>query len=387
MDRLIKRFSGREDGDLFITNRGVAYQRDMSFRVPYDEAYFQKCAGYEGQQIAERINAGRIALVEKYLSRFPFSRDDFVLDVGVGSGEFIKKRRRTFGYDINPVAVDWLKTWGFWAENFGNFRAFTFWDVIEHIDVPEIYFKRIPTGSLLFTSIPIFEDLADIRESRHYRPGEHLYYFTDRGLVEWMQLYGFDLLERQAFEIDAGRDSILDYAFRKRAPEREELLRQYQKMLAPNYAASSTAYLSYVAAEVAKLKPDSILDYGCGRSDLVAHFWRDGERRIGRYDPAIPEYEELPRGQFDLVVCCDVLEHVPMVDVDHVLNEIKAKGESALFVIFLQPARANLPNGRNAHVTLLSREEWLAWLREVFGEAEEITTEWDQVLMARTYHV
>lgn len=211
MDRFIAMLGCVVDRDLCISEAGgVACQRDMAARVPYDENYFNKCASYEDKAIALAINAGRIALVDKYVN------GGLVLDIGVGSGEFIKKRGGlTFGMDINPAAVGWLKRQGRHSESFAGFNAFTFWDVIEHVPEPENYFRRMPNGSYLFTSIPIFEDLKAIRLSKHYRPGEHLYYFTEPGFVSWMAMHGFAFLERQDFEIAAGRDSILSFAFRK----------------------------------------------------------------------------------------------------------------------------------------------------------------------------
>src|SRR3990167_7023132 len=204
MDRMIKRFDAVADDDLMLCpQRGIAYQRDMSIRVGYDAAYFDKCRGYEDQEIALAINAGRVALVDKHAGSAAS-----VLDVGVGSGEFIKKRTNTFGYDINPRALEWLRAEGRYSEDFSAFNAFTFWDVIEHIEIPELYFRAMPESSYLFTSLPIFADLTRIRDSKHYRPGEHLYYWTESGFVEWMALHRFELLERQEFEIAAGRDSI-----------------------------------------------------------------------------------------------------------------------------------------------------------------------------------
>lgn len=187
-------------------HHGVAYQADMGFRVSVP--YFEKCGGYEGQEIAQKINAGRVALVNLYAS--PEKR---VLDVGVGSGEFIKHRPHTFGFDVDPDAQDWLKAAGKWSDDFSAFRAFTFWDVIEHVEDPEGYFARMPAGSYLFTCLPIFSDLARIRESKHYRPGEHLYYWTAEGFVAWMKLHRFDMMATQNFESAAGRDSILSFAF------------------------------------------------------------------------------------------------------------------------------------------------------------------------------
>lgn len=212
MDSVISRYAAIDDGDLMLCREfGVAYQKEMhKDRVAYDGAYFDKCAGYEGQDIACKINAGRIALVNKYVGHACE-----VLDVGVGSGEFIKKRPYTFGFDINEKAVAWLKSWNRWADEFSRFNAFTFWDVLEHVEIPESYFRHARQGAFLFTCLPIFKDLQSIRESRHYRPGEHLYYWTERGFVDWMDAHGFFCLERQDFEIEAGRDSILSFAFRR----------------------------------------------------------------------------------------------------------------------------------------------------------------------------
>ncbi len=205
MDRFIRLAVDTVDGDLTL-GKYVAHQTDMSVTAAYDETYWDKCAGYEGQAIARKINAGRVALVNNYW----FGP---VCDVGIGSGEFIRSRPMTYGTDVNPVAQKWLKDNGKQAQ--GEFTAYTFWDVLEHIPRPSVYLDLIPVGGYLFTSIPIFHDLTKIRESKHYRPGEHLYYFTDKGLVTWLALHGFDLLERQSFEIEAGRDSIYSYAFRR----------------------------------------------------------------------------------------------------------------------------------------------------------------------------
>lgn len=210
MDALIKSIA-RIDGDLVVSDRhGFAYQHDMSVPVPYDAAYFDKYVGYEGADIARRINAGRVDLVNRHAGV-----SAGVLDIGIGSGEFIKSRPYTFGFDINPKAVEWLKSCMRWSDAFCAFTGFTFWDVLEHVETPDDYFRKIPDGSHLFTSLPIFTDLGRVRESRHYRPNEHFYYFTESGFVEWMKGHGFVLLERDDFETRAGRDSILSFAFRK----------------------------------------------------------------------------------------------------------------------------------------------------------------------------
>ena len=379
MDRLIKRFDGVDDGDLFICDRGVAYQKDMSTLVKYDEAYFNKCLGYEDKDIAVAINDGRKALVKKY-------HKGRVLDIGIGSGEFIKKRPDTYGYDINPVGLQWLYDNRYYSDKFRDFNAFTFWDVVEHVDAPEGYFKRFPDGAFVFFSLPIFGDLQSIRGSKHYRPNEHLYYFTSQGFIDWMAMHRFRLLERQKFEIDAGRDSIYSFAFKKDLPSYRDTLNQYKLIHEDRlYGASSKIYLETFVSIIKDLNPTSILDYGCGRSDLLAHFWLDGDRVLERYDPALTEYNVMPEGKIDLVICCDVMEHIPILYVDKILAEIRNKSRRALLVISTIKARARLPDGRNAHVTLLTKPEWTRWVDSVFGKAREVPTQWDHALMLKTF--
>lgn len=214
MDRFIAAFPARPDGDLMLClEHGVAYQADMSSPVEYNGAYFDKYLGYEGTAIALAINAARIDLVDRRAGAMAR-----VVDVGIGSGEFIKRRRGpTFGTDINAAALQWLEARGLRAtpELLWTYDAFTFWDSIEHIPSPEQYLAKVRASGIVFASLPIFEDLRRIRESKHYRPNEHFYYFTQSGFVRLMALHGFDLLEVNDGESRAGREQILSFAFRR----------------------------------------------------------------------------------------------------------------------------------------------------------------------------
>lgn len=366
---------------MLVHHRGIAYQRDMNDgRVAYDRAYFDKCRGYEGQAIAEKINAGRIALVKRFFGDGP------VLDVGVGSGEFIRRRADTFGFDINPAAKEWLVAERRWKQEFDAFEAFTFWDVLEHVEEPESYFRKIMPGSYLFACLPIFANLTRIRDSKHYRPGEHLYYFTEKGFVDWMALHGFTHLATEGYESEAGRENIRSFAFRHNGPFYHEMVAAYREMHATRYyGASASIYRDILLPIVQSVRPISILDFGCGRSEIAALFWKDGERETFRYDPAIPEFATIPDRSFDLVFCLDVMEHLLMRDVDDVLNQIRKRSRNAVFTISLKPARAKLPNGENAHVTLLRDGEWLRWIKDVFGHAVRVRTPWDHELMVKTF--
>jgi len=384
MDRLIRRFDWESDADLRLcAARGIAYQTDMTAgRVTYGSDYLAKCAAYEGSAIAMAVNAGRCELLVRHLPQ-PAT----VLDFGAGSGAFMRAAALagydTKGFDVIPEVAAQLKQQGCFSDDLTAFDAVTMWDTIEHLREPEKRLKRILRGALLFVSIPVFDDLRRIRKSKHYRPGEHLYYWTAQGFIDWMALYGFRLLEQSDHETAAGRDSIGAFAFKRDLPDYADHIAAYNKIHSTRYYGSSATelHLAQIAKVVQTVAPASILDYGCGRSDMVAHFWLDGKRRIARYDPAIGAYKRMPEGHFDLVLCCDVLEHIPMASVDMVLGSIRARSTRALFTISTKPSRARLPDGRNAHVTLLSSDEWINWLRDEFDQVAVLESQWEHELV------
>ncbi len=212
MDRFVAGLPAERDGDLMLCD-GVAYQADMAAdRVPYDGNYLAKVDAYEGTAIAQAVNAGRCALLARHVGEVAA-----VLDIGAGSGAFVRCARSwgfdASGFDVIPAAAERLRRAGLYADVDGRFDAVTMWDVIEHIEDPEQVLRAPRVGARLFVSLPVFDDLARVRESRHYRPGEHLYYWQPAAFVRWMALRGFRLLEQSDHEIAAGRDRIAAFAF------------------------------------------------------------------------------------------------------------------------------------------------------------------------------
>lgn len=214
MDEVIKSYPFREYGpDLnHCHEHGLLYQRDMTAVCDYDEAYFDNYVHREDTEIARRLNAARVALSERYC--------DCVVDVGVGSGEFIKKSKiKVYGYDINPVGVGWLKDRGLFVDIYAgvpdDVQGFTLWDTLEHIPNPQEFFRCVRPGDFLLVSLPIFNDVAEVRGSKHYKPSEHLYYYTPAGLVRFMKDSGFDFVESNNEETLAGREGIGSFVFLK----------------------------------------------------------------------------------------------------------------------------------------------------------------------------
>lgn len=102
----------------------------------------------------------------------------------------------------------------------------------------------------------------------------------------------------------------------------------------------------------------SVLDYGCGK----AQAWRNLPLpdRICLYDPAVPKHDLLPKGTFDLVVCCDVLEHVPELELYELFTRLFHYADKAMLLTFCnRPAKKTFSDGTNVHVTQKDHAAWM----------------------------
>jgi len=107
---------------------------------------------------------------------------------------------------------------------------------------------------------------------------------------------------------------------------------------------------------------NSILDYGCGKSLYHPKGWN-----ATRYDPAVPHFEVKPEKgkKFDLVICTDVLEHIPETSLPTIIDELFSYSSKYVFATAAtKPAGKVLPNGMNAHATVKPKEWWM----ELFGK-------------------
>jgi hypothetical protein len=184
----------------------------MSKSVDYDKHYFESYVRKAGTDIAKKLNVGRTAITEKYC--------ESLLDIGVGSGEFIKESGLlVYGFDINPVAIKWLREGDIYRDPYHympQVDGLTFWDSLEHIPNPTELLNQVRKDMFLFVSIPIFTDLLWVKKSKHYKPDEHYYYYTAQGLMTYMNDSGFETTEISDHETRAGREDILTFVFKKR---------------------------------------------------------------------------------------------------------------------------------------------------------------------------
>jgi hypothetical protein len=84
-------------------------------------------------------------------------------------------------------------------------------------------------------------------------------------------------------------------------------------------------------------------------------------RGFYRYDPAHPLYCIKPTGKFDIVMCTEVLEHVPIDELPELLKEIASYMLDDGIAIFSIPKGLSnnaFPDGSNLHITLMGTKEW-----------------------------
>lgn len=151
-----------------------------------------------------------------------------------------------------------------------------------------------------------------------------------------------------------------------------ELLPLYREMAADGQQFHGLSLLSHkdaIGKLIRRRNATTVLDWGCGRGDPYRgphKVWREWGIKwfdIWLYDPSFPSHDKTPPAgkQFDLVICSDVLEHVPGEDVDEFVLNLFAHTRGHVWAsVCCRPAKKTFPqNGENLHVTLHPLQWWI----------------------------
>lgn len=177
--------------------------------MDYTGNYFANYQALDNTPMGAALTRARIELVGKFVA------PNTVLDIGIGGGRFVQESGG-YGYDVSAEAIKWLCTSRRHLDPYlpgVNVPAITCWDSLEHIPDPERLLSRVQRW--LFVSMPIYTGLADVLQSKHYKPGEHLHYWTFEGFVNWCERQGFKLMECNHAETELGREGITSFAFKR----------------------------------------------------------------------------------------------------------------------------------------------------------------------------
>lgn len=149
-----------------------------------------------------------------------------------------------------------------------------------------------------------------------------------------------------------------------------EYQRQQQKLHEnPNYGVASLKFAPLVAKIIVQTGAKTLCDWGAGKGrlaeGLAKHLPEDVEIGMTFYDPAVPQWSQVPQGAFDLVTCIDVLEHIEPECLDDTLDALRDRtGNFAFLTVHTGPAVKVLDDGRNAHL-IQQPPAW--WLPKIFA--------------------
>ena len=116
------------------------------------------------------------------------------------------------------------------------------------------------------------------------------------------------------------------------------------------------------------LKPKSVLDYGCGKGNLVKALAENYPNiKVYGYDPSVEEFDKMPTDKVDLVICTDVLEHIPEDELPETISRIASLSQNVFFHLHHAKAVAVLPNGENAHCTILTPQQYANLFKNFFS--------------------
>lgn len=192
---------------IWFPEYGMGYYPPAPTPGLYGEQYFEHYKELATTELGHRINEQRRKLVNRF-----FTGD--VVDVGVGSGAFVAYRPNTYGFDVNPKAIEWLKKRNYWKPIYdAPVTAVTLWDVIEHLPDPGALLKNVSNWA--FCSLPIFWSVDHVLRSKHFKPNEHIWYWTETGFKKWMAAHGFECIHHCEIETMLGREDIHSFVFKR----------------------------------------------------------------------------------------------------------------------------------------------------------------------------
>ena len=122
----------------------------------------------------------------------------------------------------------------------------------------------------------------------------------------------------------------------------------------------------------------TVLDYGCGKGTLKDWLPQYHPNvQITEYDPGIPGKDVLPSGQFDLVITCDVLEHVEYSCIDDTIRQLAEKTRLVMYNNIACSLTGKLfqqgpYKGQDLHLIVEHPNWWNEKFAKVLGDTMEL---------------
>jgi SAM-dependent methyltransferase len=178
------------------------FQTDLAITVSYDGSYARQ---YDQRPVRE-MSELRWKFIQSHLALATNSK---VLDVGYGNGAFLKRAREArmeiYGIDVHNENFG-VPTIGF--DTNLHFDLVCFFDSLEHFADFDPIFRLKADAAIVSIPNRIDTFLTAPLSWRHYKPGEHLHYFSAASLDRVMARWGFNHKLTEGFPEDELRGKL-----------------------------------------------------------------------------------------------------------------------------------------------------------------------------------
>jgi len=150
----------------------------------YNQSYLEETSRKAGSPLADQIYRNRWDIITQRCT------GGTLLDYGCGTGAFHSLAPAGFtvsGWDINPYSAY------FGRRPTGTFDILTMWDVMEHLHTPlgpALCYR--PQWAFIATPNAACAPMPDFTAWRHYKPSEHVQYYTPKTLAMSMASIGYE---------------------------------------------------------------------------------------------------------------------------------------------------------------------------------------------------
>jgi len=188
----------------------------MATKFEYGKSYLLKMLR-QNSGSAKEINTKRWDFIKEICPEVKT-----VLDYGCGCNylsAFAPEDVEVDSYDIGEYCGVHYPQTGITRD---NYEVACFFDSLEHVDWKESLDSKmlyvVGISDYVIVSVPILPPGKSLDETwRHYKPTEHLTYFTESTLEKFFNDLGFELVTMNAIECPP-RCDITTFAFKKNIP-------------------------------------------------------------------------------------------------------------------------------------------------------------------------
>jgi len=149
----------------------------------------------------------------------------------------------------------------------------------------------------------------------------------------------------------------------RRMDEREYYIEQHRQMHRVSKRFRGHSLIKHIP-DIEQLMREkdchTLLDYGCGKAAHWPQHWQ-----VTGYDPAYEPYSAKPPGRYHMVICTDVMEHIPESHTAQVLAEIFGYAERWVYLsICTRQSDKRMPDGTSVHVNVKPQQWWQQLLEQ-----------------------